>query len=225
MAHCYYRVTHAECYRHETTAVSLSWTLWLLAQNQDIQDALREEVTPMFSQLDFTHRMFHDDPFDNTDHNLPSFEAINNLHLLNNVCKESSRLIPVVPVTARVAAKDVTLGGYFIPKGTAVVLPLIVNHHSKELWGEDAEEFRPSRWDESEASHVSPYDYLPFLAGGRQCIGNRFALIELKIILGLLITNFQFFEKPGFVPKKRQELTMRPSPNMTLLVKPIVSSS
>ncbi|KAI7875577.1 cytochrome P450, partial [Lichtheimia hyalospora FSU 10163] len=209
---------------HETTAVSLSWTLWLLAQNQEIQDALREEVTPMFANLDFTHRMFQDDPFDTADHNMPSFEAINNLHLLNNVCKESARLIPVVPITSRVAIKDVTLGGHFIPKNTSIFLPLIVNHHSKDLWGEDAEKFRPSRWDESEASHAGPYDFLPFLAGGRQCIGNRFAMIELKIILGLLITNFQFFEKPGFVPRKRQELTMRPSPNMTLLVKPVVSS-
>lgn len=179
----------------------------------------------MFANLDFTHRMFQDDPFDTTGHSLPSFEAINNLHLLNNVCKESSRLIPVVPVTSRVATKDVTLGGHFIPKNTAIFLPLIVNHHSKELWGEDAEEFRPSRWDESEASRAGPYDFLPFLAGGRQCIGNRFAMIELKIILGLLITNFQFFEKPGFTPRKRQELTMRPSPNMTLLIKPVVSSS
>ncbi|KAI8138380.1 cytochrome P450 [Fennellomyces sp. T-0311] len=209
---------------HETTAASLSWCLWLLAQHQDIQDALRAEVTPLFEKVNMKHRVFHDDPFETgfDGAGIPSFEVINKLHLLDNVCRETSRLIPVVPLTSRVAAKDVTLKNYVIPKGTDVFLPLIVNHHNKELWGEDAEEFRPSRWDEEAAAKAGPYDYLPFLAGGRQCIGYRFALIELKIILAILITKFQFFEKPEFVFKKRQMLTLRPSPNMTLLVKPIV---
>ncbi|KAI8137587.1 cytochrome P450 [Fennellomyces sp. T-0311] len=207
---------------HETTAVSLSWSLWLLAQHQDIQDALRAEVTPLFDKVNMEHQVFHDDPFEVgfDGANIPSFEAINKLHLLENICRETSRLIPVVPLTSRVTAKDVILKGQVIPKNTYIALSPIVNHHNKELWGEDAEEFRPGRWDEEAAAKAGPYDYLPFLAGGRQCIGYRFALIELKIILAILITKFHFFEKPEFVLKKRQMLTLRPSPNMTLLVKP-----
>ncbi|KAI9493584.1 cytochrome P450 [Zychaea mexicana] len=208
---------------HETTAVSLSWCLWLLAQHQDIQDELRAEVTPVFEKINMDDPVFHEDPFrvgfDSA--NIPSFDTINNLHHLNNVCRETSRLIPVVPLTTRYASKDAVLKNHFIPKGTSVFLPIVVNHHSKALWGEDAESFRPSRWDEQKASKVGPYEYYPFLAGARQCIGYRFALIELKIILAVLVMKFQFFEKPGFVIKKKQQITLRPAPNMTLLVKPV----
>ncbi|KAI9264985.1 cytochrome P450 [Phascolomyces articulosus] len=209
---------------HETTAVSLSWCLWLLAKHQDIQDALRAEITPLFEKINTDDPVFRDDPFkvgfDGA--NLPSFEEINSLHLLNNVCREAARLIPVVPLTTRYASKDMTLKQHFIPKGTSIFLPILVNHHNKQIWGEDAEEFKPDRWDQEPASKVGPYDYLPFLSGTRMCIGYRFALIELKIILSILLMKFQYFEKPGFEVKKTQRLTLRPSPNMTLLVKPVV---
>ena len=100
-------------------------------------------------------------------------------------------------------------------------MPIIVKHHDKKVWGEDAEEFRPSRWDEGPATNIGPYDFMPYLAGGRQCIGSRFANIEIKIVLGILLTKFQFYEKPDFTIIKRNDLTLRPSPNMTLLVKPV----
>ncbi|KAI9323420.1 cytochrome P450, partial [Dichotomocladium elegans] len=198
---------------HETTAVSLSWCLWFLAQHQDVQDALRAEVKPVFEAATSTDKS-----------TLPSFDTVNNLHLLNNVCKETMRITPPVSVTSRIPEKDTTLGGFFIPKGTPIFIHIMAVHHNKKIWGEDAEVFRPSRWDEEPAVKASPYEYLPFLAGGRQCIGYRFALIEFKIILGHLLTKYQFFEKPGFRPKKKVELTLRPAPNMTLLVKPISAS-
>ena len=208
---------------HETTAVSLSWCLWLLAQHQDIQDALRAEVTPVFENLNMDDPVFRENPFELgfDKANIPSYEDINNLHLLNNVCRETSRLIPAVPITTRFTSKDMVFKNYFIPKSTVIFLPIIASHHNKDLWGEDAEEFRPSRWDEEDASKAGPYDYLPFLAGVRSCIGYRFANLELKTILSILLMKFQFFEKPGFVPAKKQRLTLRPSPNMTLLVKPL----
>ncbi|KAI7851986.1 cytochrome P450 [Circinella umbellata] len=208
---------------HETTAVSLSWCLWLLAQHQDIQDALRAEVTPLFENVNTDDPVFQDNPFELgfDKANIPSYEDINSLHLLNNVCRETSRLIPAVPLTTRYASKDMAFKNYFIPKGTIIFLPIIASHHSKDLWGEDVEKFRPSRWDEQDASKAGPYEYLPFLAGVRSCIGSRFAMIELKIILSILLTKFQFFEKRGFVPTKTQRITLRPSPNMTLLVKPV----
>ena len=208
---------------HETTAVSLSWCLWLLAQHQDIQDALRAEVTPLFENVNMDDPVFRENPFELgfDKANIPSYEDINNLRLLNNVCRETSRVIPAVPLTTRYTSKDMIFKNYFIPKGTVLFLPIIASHHNKDLWGEDAEEFRPSRWDEQDASKAGPYDYLPFLAGVRSCIGYRFAMIELKIILSILLVKFQFFEKPGFVPAKKQRITLRPSPNMTLLVKPV----
>ncbi|KAG1445612.1 hypothetical protein G6F56_009853 [Rhizopus delemar] len=187
---------------HETTSVSLSWCLWLLAQNQDIQDRLRKEVNSIFIG-------------DET----PSYDDINKLTLLDNVCRETLRLIPPVPLTNRMTRVPVTLGNFVIPANTTLYLPLIVGHHSKEVWGEDAEEFKPDRWKTDKVGNA--YQYLPFLAGGRQCIGLKFAQIEMKLLLALFIKDIQYFEKPGFTVIKKQQITLKPYPNMTLWMKRI----
>lgn len=158
--------------------------------------------------------MFQDD--DET----PSYEDINALPLLNNVVRETLRLIPPVPVTSRVTRVPTVLGSHVLPMGTHVFISAITSHHSTEIWGQDAEEFNPSRWENSEKLG-NAYQYIPFLAGGRQCIGYKFALIEFKILLAILIRNIQYFEKPGFKITKKQQITLRPSPNMTLWVKSI----
>lgn len=181
----------------------MSWCLWLLAQNQKYQDELRKEVLTLFKDDDST----------------PTYEEVNALPFLNNVVRETLRLYPPVPITDRVTRVPVALGSHVIPKGTTIHLSFIVNHHSKEVWGEDAEEFNPYRWDTDKVGNA--YQYLPFLAGGRQCIGYKFALIEFKILLAILIRKMQYFEKPGFKVSKRQQVTMRPFPDMRLLVKPL----
>ncbi|KAG0170844.1 hypothetical protein DFQ28_001483 [Apophysomyces sp. BC1034] len=210
---------------HETTSVALTWCLWLLAQNPEIQKALREEITPVFDNIDFEDPRFNH-PLDNSqwlhgEANIPSYNSINNLKLLNNVCKETLRLIPPISVTNRYAKKDTMLGNYFIPKGSVIYISAMVNHHSTEIWGDDAEVFRPSRWDEERAAKVGPYHYMPFFAGIHQCIGYRFALMEIKTLLALAIKDFEFAEKPGMQVKWRQAFTLRPADGMPLLVKRI----
>ncbi|KAI7886482.1 cytochrome P450 [Lichtheimia hyalospora FSU 10163] len=192
---------------HETTAVALSWGLWLLAQHKDIQDALREEIMPVFSDVD---------------QDMPSYEQVNNLPLLNNVCKEVMRLYPPVPMVTRVTVKDQTvLGGrHVLPKNTSIVMMPLITHRDPKYWGNDAHLFRPSRWNESPANQANPYVYMPFLEGGRKCIGYRFALIEFKIMLAIMLTRLQFSEEPGFKPRMRQQVTLRPKPNMKLVVEP-----
>ncbi|KAI9243654.1 cytochrome P450 [Sporodiniella umbellata] len=185
---------------HETTSVSLSWCLWLLAKHPEIQDRLRAEVKEVFKGEE-----------------IPTYDEINKLTLLDNVCRETLRLIPPVPITNRMTRVPVTLGPYVLPKGTQVFLPLIVGQHDPQIWGEDAEEFNPDRWTSEMVGNA--YQYLPFLAGGRQCIGYKFAQIEMKILLALLIKDIQYFEKPDFKITKKQQITLRPYPNMTLLMK------
>ncbi|KAF1803839.1 cytochrome P450 [Mucor lusitanicus] len=188
---------------HETTSVSLSWCLWLLAQNQQIQDDLRAEVRTLFHEDDET----------------PSYEDINALPLLNNVVRETLRLIPPVPTTSRVTRVPVVLGSYVLPKGTTVFLSPITTHHSKHIWGDDAEEFNPYRWEGDRLGNA--YQYMPFLAGGRQCIGYKFALVEFKILLAILIRNIQYIEKPNFKVGKKQQITLRPNPNMVIWAKAV----
>jgi cytochrome P450 len=175
-----------------------------MAQNQQIQDDLRAEVRTLFDDED----------------NTPTYEQINALPLLNNVVRETMRLIPAVPSTNRLARVPVQLGPYKLPAGTEFYIGPVAMHHSTAIWGEDAEEFNPSRWEKGEKLG-NAYQYMPFLAGGRQCIGYRFALIEFKILLALIIKNLQYFEKPDFKITKRQQITWRPTPNMTLWVKSI----
>ncbi|KAI8074340.1 cytochrome P450 [Gilbertella persicaria] len=189
---------------HETTSVSLSWCLWLLAKNQTIQDELRAEVRTLFKE----------------DNYIPSYDELNALPLLNNVVRETLRLIPPVPTTSRQSRVPTVLGSYVIPAGTTVFLSPIVLHHSKSIWGEDAEEFNPSRWNRPDKLG-NTYQYMPFLAGGRMCIGYKFALIEFKLLLSILIKNIQYFEKPDLKIVKKQQLTLRPSPNMILWMRHI----
>ncbi|KAI8974499.1 cytochrome P450 [Pilobolus umbonatus] len=188
---------------HETSSVSITWTLWFLACHQSFQDELREEVRAAFEGDD-----------------LPTYEEINQLPLLNSVCKESLRLAPPVSFTIRINAVQVVQSDCCLPKGTEIMLLPIVNHHSTEIWGEDAEEFNPHRWLQDDFA-PNPYQYMPFSAGSHQCIGMKFALIEMKIAVALLIRDMQYYEKPGFTFKCRQQITYRPTPCMTLLVKAV----
>ncbi|KAI9299889.1 cytochrome P450, partial [Cunninghamella echinulata] len=212
---------------HETTSTSLSWTLWLLAKNPDIQEALRQEIEPLFQPMDFNHELFSNpSQVDHTqakiEAKIPTYDEINKLPLLNNVCKESLRLIPPVPVTNRLATKDDVVGPHFIPKGTVIFFSPMCNHHDEKVWGEDVLEFNPDRWNHAPAKNTTAYDYAPFLyPSPRTCIGNRFAMIEMKVLLCILIKDLKFTEKEGFTPKQKQQITLRPSPNMTLLVEQV----
>jgi cytochrome P450 len=173
----------------------------LLAQHQDIQDKLRSEIRGLFK-----------------DNKISDYDAVNALPYLDHVCCETLRLIPTVPQTVRVNRVPVVLGPYVLPKDTIFHIPCVVSHHSKEIWGEDIKEFKPSRWEKTD--HIgNPYEYFPFLAGGRQCIGQKFATVELKVLLSILIRDIQFFEKPGFKVQKSQTFVSRPVPNMTLWTK------
>lgn len=160
---------------HETTATSMIWVLHLLSleENHHIQMRLREEIRTAFP------------------HGLPetvSYEQIEALRYLRNVTTEVLRVFPPVPLTARHAAEDTTLGGEFIPKGSHIVIVPWAINRSKELWGEDAEVFRPERWDEGQVE--SNYSFMTFLAGPRGCIGNVFAKVEYKCLLAALIGMF-----------------------------------
>lgn len=223
-------VSHDYLYSHETTSVALSWGLYLLAQHQDIQEQLRQEVKQLFQSIDTSLPFFSDfmqavqdgklESF-GEQANIPSYDAINNLKLLNNVCKETMRLYPPVPMTNRINLKDTTLGHYYIPKGTMLFISPMVSHHDPRWWGSDVEEFRPSRWNEAPANQISPYIYLPFLAGGRQCIGYRFALMEFKVLISILILNLKFSLVPGFKPRQKQQITLRSYPALELMVEKI----
>jgi len=174
---------------HETTALLLTWTMMLLATNPKWQEKVREEV----------NEVSHGAP--------PSIDHLSKLNLLNMVINESLRLYPPASVLPRMAFEDFKLGDLHIPKGLSIWIPVLAIHHSEELWGKDVNEFNPNRFA---TKSFSPGRFIPFAAGPRNCVGQSFAMMEVKIILAMLITRFKFAISENY----------RHAPVIVLTVKP-----
>ncbi|KAJ3088729.1 hypothetical protein HK102_008073 [Quaeritorhiza haematococci] len=205
---------------HETTSVAVTWTLYHLVKNPEYQNALRKELMEQLPTPD----------------TLPTWDMVNTkMPLLNNVVREAMRLEPPVPITNRVTVEDDKLGGYFIPKNTRVILCTTALHRNPQYWGPDPDAFRPERWDEdtttstgtNSASARNFGTWMPFLAGPMNCIGSKFALTEIKVILAVLIRNFEFSESEAEEEKlekvkRKLRVTLRPSPDLRLVVRRVV---
>ncbi|GBB94360.1 hypothetical protein RclHR1_02340017 [Rhizophagus clarus] len=189
---------------HETTNVTTCWALYLLSEHPHLQDTLREELVKAFP--------------DKSNFN-PTFDEINSLEFLNCVIKETLRIATPVPAVRRTNLKDEVFGEYFIPKDTEIVIGISALQKLPEIWGSTAGEFNPKRWlDPSLIKNITNLNYMPFLNGARGCIGNKVALAEAKILLGMLIRNFVFQPVEGFQIKKRSFPMSKPDPHLELAV-------
>ncbi|KAI5807373.1 cytochrome P450 [Peziza echinospora] len=205
---------------HETTAASLTLALHLMSIHPEIQSRLRAEI---HANIPSPFTRPHGSPS-------PSHELLDNLPYLRAVTFEILRLIPPVPMTMRCASENTTLGGYFIPKGTIVMVSPWAINRSKSLWGPTAEEFDPERWitprEKKDEIGGSNYDFMTFLHGPRGCIGKDFARLEFKALLVALLGRFEFgevLEEDGARRKLqlRRGLTVKPVGGMPLWVKPV----
>ncbi|KAJ3271945.1 hypothetical protein HDV01_006079 [Terramyces sp. JEL0728] len=160
---------------HETTANTLTFVVLELCKNPHIEKRLFEEV----QSIDFTN--------DNLLELLPS------LKFLDYIFKEAQRLHPVVPSLMRETAEDTTVLGHFIPKQTRVVVNIRGIQHSSEYY-KDPLQFNPDRWENPPVVGA----FLPFGDGPRNCIGQKMAVIEAKIILIGLIQKFTFALDPDY---------------------------
>ncbi|ESK89408.1 cytochrome p450 [Moniliophthora roreri MCA 2997] len=188
---------------HETTASGLAWTLWLLANDQESQQKLREELQPVLAQ-----------------HDRPDYKTLRDLKWLDCVILESLRVMPPVPMTVRKAAKTDYIEGILVPKGTFFWIPIRPVNTWKGIWGEDAEEFHPARWLNLPKDYHPSFSLLSFIAGPHACIGKTMAIIEMKAVLAALIANFQF--EPAYEGQKAEPaaaITMKPTDGMPLRVK------
>lgn len=151
---------------HETTALALSWTFYLLAHHPDVRTRVENEVDTVLAGRP------------------PRLEDLNQLPYTLQVIKETMRLYPPAPVIGRMAQHDVELASYTIPAGTLVVCSIYGIHHRADLW-EEPDAFRPERF--AADREIPPGAYIPFAMGPRICIGNHFALMEAHLILADLI--------------------------------------
>ncbi|KAJ3504638.1 hypothetical protein NLJ89_g7834 [Agrocybe chaxingu] len=179
----------------DTTSSALSRTLWLLANNQDVQDRLRSELREARKQGDL------------------AYDELSQIPYLDAICRETLRLYPPGPTVGRTTLQDSVLPlsspikgldgkeihELFIPKHTEITLSILSSNTNPEIWGPDSYEWKPERWltsmpDTVTAAHIpGVYSHLmTFLGGGRSCIGFKFAQLEMKVVLSLLISSFKF---------------------------------
>jgi len=164
---------------HETSGNALTWTLLLLSQHPQVASDLVDEL----------EGELRGEP--------PTVEQLGRLPLLENVLKESMRIIPPAPVTWRRAAHSIEVGGYEIPEGTEVYASIYETHHMPELYPEP-ERFDPGRW---ETTDPGTYEYIPFNAGPRRCIGASFAMMEIKVVLAVLLRRYRLESLPQKVDR------------------------
>lgn len=123
----------------------------------------------------------------------PTVEQLGRMPLLERVIKESMRLLPTAAIGSRVSTGPFELGPYHFPRRTFVNFSQYLTHRLPELYPEP-QRFKPERW---ETIDPSPYEYLPFGAGPRMCIGATFAMTELRIVLAMLLQRFRLAVVPG----------------------------
>jgi cytochrome P450 len=181
---------------HETSSNALTWTLFLLSQHLQITEALVQELRSVLNGA------------------APTVEHLNELPMLERVIKESMRMLPPVPFNHRIVAVDTKLGGYHIPAGTELLMSIYHTHHMAELFPEP-ERFNPDRWLTIDPS---PFEYNPFSAGPRMCIGATFAMMEIKIVLAMLLQRYGLDLVSGTRVEPNIGITMRPKHGMPMQV-------
>jgi len=176
---------------HETTALALSWTWWLLAQHPQVEAKLHAELEAVLGGR------------------TPALEDLPKLRYLDHVITESMRLYPPAWGMARLAIEDAEIGGYTIRKGCGVSLSQWVVHRDPR-WYESPEEFRPERWEGDLLKRLPRFAYFPFGGGPRQCIGNSFAIMEAALILATIAQKFRLRLVAGQTVAPLASITLRP---------------
>ncbi|KAK7870829.1 hypothetical protein R5R35_014417 [Gryllus longicercus] len=127
------------------------------------------------------------------------------------VIKETLRLYPPAPAIFRDITTDEKLPstGHVIPEGAVMFISPWAMHHNPEVFPEP-EKFDPERFRAGETARRHPYAFLPFSAGPRNCIGQRYAMVEMKIVLAKVIWNFEMFVEPGFTALPGWKLILKP---------------
>ncbi|KAF7361544.1 hypothetical protein MSAN_01188000 [Mycena sanguinolenta] len=175
---------------HETTSLAASWALHALSVNATAQTKLREELLTI-----------------STDN--PTMDELNSLPYLEKVVRETLRIYSPVTSRHRMAMREDVLPlsepyrdqqgnlhhSLVIPKGQTIYIPILAVNTDKDIWGPDSKEWKPERWDEvPEAVSAIPSvwgNLLTFFAGPHNCVGFRFAVLEVKVLLFTIIRAFE----------------------------------
>jgi cytochrome P450 len=185
---------------HETTALALTWSLYLLGAHPPTAERVRAEIAAVAGEATITH-----------DH-------VERLTFTRQVVQEAMRLYPSLPLMSRMCAEDTTAAGHPVAKGTFIFIPIYAIHRHRLLW-RDPDVFDPDRWSPEESAGRHRFAYLPFGAGPRVCIGQTFALIEAVAILATLVRGAALEPDPGHKIRPLMRVSMRPQGGMPMTLR------
>jgi cytochrome P450 len=193
---------------HETTANTLNWTFYYLAQYPEVEAKLHEELDRVLAGRK------------------PTLADLRQLPYTEKLVKESMRFMPAVSGVGRKAIEDVQIGNYLIEKGTSIILNFYTTHRDSRYWDEPLA-FNPERFTAEKEKEQHRYAYIPFGAGARVCVGFNFAIMEANLLLATIAQDYRLVLEKGqeIIPMARittypkEGLPMRPEKRERLIVK------
>ncbi len=176
---------------HETVALTLSWTWYLLAQHPEVEKKFHEELDRVLGDR------------------LPRAEDVPQLKYTEQIAKESMRLYPPAYGVGREAIEDCEIGGFRIPRKSQLFMFQWATHRDPRYF-EEPETFQPERWTEEFSNSLPKYAYFPFGGGPRACIGNYFAMMETILLLATMGQRFRFSLLPDRPVTLLPAMSLRP---------------
>ncbi len=183
---------------HDTSTALLAWSLALLTRHPEALAVAVAEVDAVIGP------------------EMPSYGHVRQMNYLDCVIKEALRLYPPIHLGSRVAATDLSFGGFRIPSGTRVLYSIYLTHRHGHYWP-NPDRFEPDRFSSEHAGERPAYVFVPFGGGPRNCIGAAFAQLEAKLVLARLLQHFEFRSTPGTV-RARMHATLEPHPSIRVAV-------
>jgi cytochrome P450 len=177
---------------HETTAVSLSWAWYLLAQHPEMEKKLWSEFRDVLGGRS------------------PTTQDLPKLHYTERVVKEVMRLYPPAWAIVRNSLRDCEIGGYRVPAGATLMMSQWVMHRDPRYF-EQPERFNPDRWLDKRTKGTPKFAYFPFGGGPRTCIGAALATMEAVLVLATIAQKYQIRLAPGCQVEPLPTITLRPS--------------
>jgi cytochrome P450 len=185
---------------HETTALALTFGLYLLSQHAHVADRVEAEVDAVLGGR------------------TPTLADVPRLPLINGVLRETMRLYPPSYAFGREAVRDVDVGGYRIPRRAMVIISQWVLHRDPRLW-DDPERFDPDRWTSELLQRLPRYAYLPFGGGPHRCIGEHFAWTEATVVLAMILQRWSLAHIADHVVELEPLITLRPRNGMAMTIR------
>lgn len=184
---------------HETTAIALTWTFYLLSQHPEAQTELLSELQTVLAGRN------------------PELNDLPNLRYTEMVINESMRLFPPAYAFGRQALQDSRINGVEVPKGTTVFISQWVMHRDPRYF-DAPQEFRPERWADGLAKRLPRFAYFPFGGGPRVCIGNSFAMMEAILLLATILQQYRMELVAGHPVEPFPSITLRPRYGMKMIL-------